>query len=145
MITPWIELDQEKIKNTMKYLRGLDGREFTVREIIQKGILTESSSDLLTITGFDFGAWLKDFIKKKSGFAAGKIEAPETFRGKLRPYQIEGLKWLCLIKEIGAGGCLADDMGLGKTIQFIALILFTKPNSTSPNIINTPQWPTSHR
>ncbi len=122
----WIELDQEKINNTMKYLRGLDGRELTVREIIQKGILAESSSDLLSLTGFDFSSWLKDFIKTKIGFPADKIEAPVTFRGKLRPYQLEGLNWLWLIKEIGAGGCLADDMGLGKTIQFIALILHDK-------------------
>ena len=122
----WVELDQEKISNTIKYLKNLDGREFTVREIIQKGILKESSSDILTLTGFDFSSWLKNFIKSKSGFSAARIGAPKTFIGKLRPYQLEGLNWLYLISNLGAGGCLADDMGLGKTIQFIALILHDK-------------------
>ncbi len=35
----------------------------------------------------------------------------------------EGVAWLALMSEIGAGVCLADDMGLGKSLQVLALIL----------------------
>jgi hypothetical protein len=50
------------------------------------------------------------------------VEAPAGFQGTLRPYQKEGLGWLCFLREFGFGGCLADDMGLGKTIQILALL-----------------------
>ncbi len=47
---------------------------------------------------------------------------PKGFKGKLRPYQKEGLGWLHFLQEFGFGGCLADDMGLGKTVQVLALL-----------------------
>ncbi|MCK5797211.1 MAG: DEAD/DEAH box helicase, partial [Deltaproteobacteria bacterium] len=52
--------------------------------------------------------------------------APRGFKGKLRPYQREGLGWLRFLQDLGLGGCLADDMGLGKTIQALALLLHDK-------------------
>ncbi len=53
-------------------------------------------------------------------------DEPEGFVGTLRPYQREGLGWLCFLEEFGFGGCLADDMGLGKTIQVLAYLLARK-------------------
>ncbi len=49
-------------------------------------------------------------------------EAPDSFRGELRPYQRQGLGWLRFLRRFGLGGCLADDMGLGKTVQVLALL-----------------------
>ncbi|MEL6276259.1 MAG: SNF2-related protein, partial [Bacteroidota bacterium] len=48
---------------------------------------------------------------------------PSTFRAELRPYQLDGFRWLCRLAGWGVGACLADDMGLGKTIQGLALLL----------------------
>ena len=45
---------------------------------------------------------------------------PPGFRGELRPYQSEGVRWLNTLAECGLGGVLADDMGLGKTVQVLA-------------------------
>ena len=47
---------------------------------------------------------------------------PAHFRAQLRPYQREGVDWLCFLWRRGLGGVLADDMGLGKTVQTLALI-----------------------
>jgi SNF2 family DNA or RNA helicase len=47
---------------------------------------------------------------------------PEGITTTLRPYQIEGFKWLWYLQQNNLGGCLADDMGLGKTIQAIAIL-----------------------
>ncbi len=44
-------------------------------------------------------------------------------QGTLRPYQRDGVAWLCFLTRLGLGACLADDMGLGKTIQVLALLL----------------------
>ncbi|WP_169749137.1 DEAD/DEAH box helicase [Flavihumibacter petaseus] len=54
---------------------------------------------------------------------------PETVQAQLRPYQQKGFEWLCLLHEIGAGGCLADDMGLGKTLQTISFLARLKQNA----------------
>ena len=51
---------------------------------------------------------------------ASLIETPPAFRGTLRGYQREGLKWLQALRQCGLGGILADEMGLGKTVQVIA-------------------------
>jgi non-specific serine/threonine protein kinase len=41
----------------------------------------------------------------------------------LRPYQIEGVKWLLEHYNNNLGACLADDMGLGKTLQTLATLV----------------------
>ena len=50
------------------------------------------------------------------------VEVPETLRATLRPYQLEGYRWLGFLWTHQLGGILADDMGLGKTLQALALI-----------------------
>ncbi|TSI14927.1 DEAD/DEAH box helicase [Brevibacterium aurantiacum] len=40
----------------------------------------------------------------------------------MRPYQVQGFRWLALLYRCHLGGILADDMGLGKTLQTLALI-----------------------
>ena len=51
------------------------------------------------------------------------VEPPSTLQAQLRPYQLDGFRWMARLAHAGAGACLADDMGLGKTIQAIALLL----------------------
>lgn len=48
---------------------------------------------------------------------------PAGLTATLRPYQIEGFRWLWRSSQLGLGVCLADDMGLGKTLEAIALLL----------------------
>jgi hypothetical protein len=50
-------------------------------------------------------------------------ELPETLVGELRPYQLDGYRWLARLASWAPGACLADDMGLGKTVQALALLL----------------------
>lgn len=42
--------------------------------------------------------------------------------GKLKPYQVKGVKWLISLWQNGLNGILADQMGLGKTIQTIGFL-----------------------
>ena len=48
---------------------------------------------------------------------------PSTLQAELRPYQLEGYRWLVTLAQWGVGACLADDMGLGKTVQALAALL----------------------
>ena len=47
---------------------------------------------------------------------------PTGLTSALRPYQLDGFRWLAFLWESGLGGVLADDMGLGKTLQTLALV-----------------------
>lgn len=48
--------------------------------------------------------------------------------GKLKPYQIKGVKWMISLWQNGLNGILADQMGLGKTIQTIGFLAHLKGN-----------------
>jgi superfamily II DNA or RNA helicase len=50
-------------------------------------------------------------------------EVPDGLDATLRPYQVEGFRWLSLLWDTGLGGVLADDMGLGKTVQMLAMVV----------------------
>ncbi|WP_437720050.1 DEAD/DEAH box helicase [Sorangium sp. So ce861] len=57
--------------------------------------------------------------------AAGELcpAVPPALGTELRPYQVDGYRWLVRLAAWGAGGVLADDMGLGKTVQALAVLL----------------------
>lgn len=59
-----------------------------------------------------------------------------NFPTVLRPYQLDGFRWLKVLSKFGFGGILADDMGLGKTLQIMAFISSDEVNK--PSIIVCP-------
>lgn len=72
---------------------------------------------------------------------------PKSFKGTLREYQHDGLRWMAALADCGMGGVLADDMGLGKTVQVIAHILaerarraLKKPVIVVVPLTTLPQW-----
>ena len=69
-----------------------------------------------------FRAIVRDF----ETVADADFVAPGAFREILRPYQVEGFRWLCTLGKAGFGGILADDMGLGKTLQMMAYLAFAR-------------------
>ncbi|MFN7135247.1 MAG: DEAD/DEAH box helicase, partial [Myxococcales bacterium] len=87
---------------------------------------------------------------------AGEVDAPPRFRAlverlappgeepavplglnaSLRPYQVEGFRWLSRMAGWQLGACLADDMGLGKTVQTLAMLL--ERGSRGPALVLAP-------
>lgn len=68
---------------------------------------------------------------------------PDTLKAKLgglgdllRPYQLEGVRWMERHSRTRGGGILADEMGLGKTVQTLALlrVLRTVRASSGPQM-----------
>ncbi|ANE53000.1 DEAD/DEAH box helicase [Flavisolibacter tropicus] len=65
-------------------------------------------------------------VKLKEPATINDVDVPGCLHATLRPYQLEGLRWLNFLDDHNFGGCLADDMGLGKSIQIIAFILLQR-------------------
>jgi superfamily II DNA or RNA helicase len=50
------------------------------------------------------------------------VALPAGVTASLRPYQEQGVDWLCFLRDADLGAVLADDMGLGKTLQTICAL-----------------------
>ena len=81
-------------------------------------------------------SYLDDVFNELKNFSESNIEIPKI-NGDLRPYQIDGVKWLNVLYKYSLGGILADDMGLGKTIETIAFINSIKQDK--PILIVSPK------
>ncbi|MBK1832612.1 DEAD/DEAH box helicase [Roseibacillus ishigakijimensis] len=83
---------------------------------------------------------LAAFGQKLAGITSlPKKAPPKMLQAELRPYQLEGYRWLRFLAENKLNGILADDMGLGKTVQTLAFLasLPTGPD-TPPSLIVAP-------
>ncbi|MFH7000265.1 DEAD/DEAH box helicase [Flavobacterium sp. FlaQc-57] len=69
-------------------------------------------------TALDAIPEIKNDIIQKAEYTAS-----ELLKATLRPYQVEGAKWLLGHFNSNLGACLADDMGLGKTLQTLAVLV----------------------
>ncbi len=81
-------------------------------------------------------SYLDEVFTDLKGFSDSNINIPKI-NGELRPYQIDGVKWLTTLYKYSLGGILADDMGLGKTIETIAFINTIK--NDKPILIVSPK------
>ncbi|KFI96111.1 DEAD/DEAH box helicase [Bifidobacterium stellenboschense] len=52
-----------------------------------------------------------------------RYQVPASLARVLRPYQVDGYRWLRTLCDKGFGGILADEMGLGKSVQLITLLV----------------------
>jgi superfamily II DNA or RNA helicase len=140
----WIELDPEHLK------QAIDRFSEAERAARENGLAFGEAMRL--VAGADLapadlpaegagwgqvvaGPWLAETLKALrspqclDGGDSHGVDPGDGLKGKLRPYQQVGVRWLHLLSRLGLGACLADDMGLGKTIQVLALLLLLKRES----------------
>ncbi|WEV42419.1 DEAD/DEAH box helicase [Bifidobacterium sp. ESL0682] len=67
-------------------------------------------------------------------------QVPKSLVQVLRPYQVEGFRWLNAVADKGFGGILADEMGLGKTVQMLSYLVsrHDEQRKIGPNLIVCP-------
>lgn len=80
----------------------------------------------------------REIFRGINSLGENKVPLPR-FKGRLRPYQLYGLRWLDYLHTHKLGGCLADDMGLGKTVQAIALFSRIYPKAKKPSLFVMPR------
>jgi len=147
----WIELDPEQLKQAIDRFREAE------RAARENGLAFGEAMRLVAgadVTSADMpaesaewaqvvaGKWLAETLKAlRSPQGLGGLDPGTELKGKLRPYQQVGVRWLHLLTKLGLGACLADDMGLGKTIQVLALLLLLKRESggnAKPSLLIVP-------
>jgi hypothetical protein len=75
-------------------------------------------------------------IQRRVGEIKARVspDLPGGVTATLRPYQLEGFRFLAYLSTNRFGGILADDMGLGKTLQTLAWLLWLRaePEASRP-------------
>ena len=79
---------------------------------------------------------LLKMITTIQNYKKNSFEPTDSFKNTLRPYQLDGFKWLKTLASFGFGGILADDMGLGKTLEIISFI--ESDEAKKPSLIVCP-------
>lgn len=150
----WVEVDREQIQEALKHWKALEKEHAQGISFIdgmrllagaKLGAADESDAPVADWSHITAGSWLRQTLERmRHPESIDACQPGRDLQATLRPYQVEGVRWLSFVTELGLGGCLADDMGLGKTIQVIDLLLLRKrqaksqPKATGPSLLVVP-------
>lgn len=84
---------------------------------------TESGNLLLRKSNFAALNSIPEIKNDVNPIQKAEYVSSDLLKATLRPYQIDGVKWLLGHFNSNLGACLADDMGLGKTLQTLAVLV----------------------
>ena len=114
-----------------------DGEKLPVANLV--GLLKSKNKKILkNFTGSAEAK--KKYIAIFDSLSKGELPKPDEsyIAGiPLRKYQVEGFRWMSLLKALGLGGVLADEMGLGKTLQSLCMI--KSETGDMPSIVVCPK------
>ncbi|MGO4772226.1 DEAD/DEAH box helicase [Flavobacterium sp. W22_SRS_FK3] len=84
---------------------------------------TENGALLLRKSNFTALDGILEIDNELDQIHKAEFTSSDLLKATLRPYQIDGVKWLLGHFNSNLGACLADDMGLGKTLQTLAVLV----------------------
>lgn len=111
----------ENLRRKLREMEGLMSRDKDGIQLhpLAAGILDDVADQL---GEFEADIAWRESLQRIQSVGQNIARVPSTFRAELRPYQLDGFRWLMRLADWGVGACLADDMGLGKTIQGLAML-----------------------
>lgn len=131
----WLRLDSGAYTRvpagSIRQLKGVLGMldpNYRLSNSIKSRLSAPVAVGLSRSPGSDFSVSCSDSLRELATrleeFKGIKpVKVPPTFKGKLRPYQQQGVNWLGFLSDFKLAGILADEMGLGKTVQTLAFLL----------------------
>src|SRR5699024_4946996 len=100
----WVRADPGALRRAARFLAARRGGRVTAPALVAalmseegEGVEVEAPTTI-------------DWIPSSSSIP---VDLPPWFRATLRPYQLEGVRWLTALSSADVGAVLADDMGLG--------------------------------
>lgn len=138
----WVEVDRDRLQQALDHWTELEQQHANGIDFIQGMRMLAgaevSPADAQLETAHEWsqvvaGDWLRDALEQMRNPQPDRACQPgRDLQATLRPYQVQGVRWLWFMTQLGLGACLADDMGLGKTIQVIDLLLQRKRVARQP-------------
>lgn len=119
-------VDSSKLVDLLRSL-DLDGQSIKDGAFelpMSKGLFIDSYIKEKNIANVELEPRLANILEQVKNPAQTQLDI--AFNGKLRDYQVVGVKWMKNLASLALGGILGDDMGLGKTIQVLAFIASEK-------------------
>ena len=104
---------------------------------LYRALYLQESMEQRQDVSFECSQDYRELIEQMDPQSVKELPAPESLRDIVRPYQLEGFRWIKLLKKCGFGGILADDMGLGKTLQVLSFLLSEKDEGKSGDELRT--------
>lgn len=143
----WYPIDrttEQRLKGTFDQIeRKLTAQRDATGITIAPGNGDEARRMLLDVAEIDEGVAFQKFLSGLGEFREiDAIDPPQGLFASLRPYQVEGYRWLAFLRKYYLNGILADDMGLGKTVTVLALLQYVLENPVAehplPSLIVCP-------
>ncbi|MCW2769040.1 MAG: helicase, partial [Aeromicrobium sp.] len=131
----WVFVDKSRLNQVLEQRT----RDISALDALRAAVTGELEIDGRR-TEVDTVGWLED-VRRKLVVQDRDIRPaiqPDDLNGHLRDYQLQGLRWMTQLVDLGLGGILADDMGLGKTVMLIALHLQRADDTTAPTLVVCP-------
>ncbi|XP_024989760.1 chromatin structure-remodeling complex protein SYD isoform X4 [Cynara cardunculus var. scolymus] len=142
---------KQLLKETEKYLQKL-GSKLKEAKVISRCFESDmnglNDNSEFTIEDEDETDQAKHYMESNEKYYMMAHSIKETVAeqpasligGKLREYQMNGLRWLLSLYNNHLNGILADEMGLGKTVQVISLLcyLMENKNDRGPFLVVVP-------
>ena len=131
----WVEADSDRLQEALAHWKSLEkehaqGIDFITGMRLLAGARLDADAgtdETVRWSHVEAGDWLRETLAQlRHPDTIAECQPGRDLAATLRPYQVDGVRWLWFMTELGVGGCLADDMGLGKTIQVIDLLLVRK-------------------
>ena len=121
----WFRLDRaelQALRRLIEEARSLQDRESTGLRVtpFQAGLWEELVN--LGVVEHQSARWSRTVGALLDLDQLPRPDPPVSMKATLRPYQLDGYRWLSLLWDCQLGGILADDMGLGKTMQTLAMV-----------------------
>lgn len=131
----WVVADPEQIRSLLDHWQRAERTAERAGLTLMQGLRLLAGIDDTGREGLP--AAVEDEVEYSCGHSLAQLlhpqvsevslpELPHGLGNILRPYQLDGVRFMYQVLSMGAGVCLADDMGLGKTLQTLTLMALWK-------------------